>query len=355
MPEARPGDTAGALTPGGVRPVHTDGMAPTPPGAAPHARSAAARAADLPPLPAEMADAVTRFGKHLDAQRGHSVHTRRAYLADVTGLLRYAVRHGARGLNDIELAVLRGWLGAQAERGLARATLARRGAAARAFLRWAHHSGLTDADPSARLASPRVPRTLPTVLTPDAASRLLDTARDDALAAEGDDRPGALRAWAAAELLYGSGIRVGELVAVDVDDVDVHERLVRVLGKGGKERVVPFGIPAARALTAWLEEGRPELAGADAGAAMLVGDRGGRWGQRQAREAVHRLAARAGVDDVAPHALRHSAATHLLQGGSDLRSVQEVLGHANLATTQRYTHVDAERLRQVYAQAFPRA
>ncbi|WP_130414059.1 tyrosine-type recombinase/integrase [Xylanimonas ulmi] len=329
-------------------------MAPTPQGGASHS-ARAALAAELPPLPADLADAVVRFGKHLDAQRGHSAHTRRAYLADVTGLLRYAVRHGARRLDDVQLVVLRGWLGEQAARGLARATLARRGAAARAFLRWAHHVGLTASDASVRLASPKVPRVLPTVLTTEAAGRMLDTARDDALAATGDDRPAVLRAWAAAELLYGSGVRVGELVAVDVHDVDVGERLVRVLGKGGKERVVPFGVPAARAVTAWLDEGRPAIASAASGPALLVGDRGGRWGQRQAREAIHRLAARAGVDDVAPHALRHSAATHLLQGGSDLRSVQEVLGHANLATTQRYTHVDAERLRAVYGQAFPRA
>ncbi len=325
------------------------GALPRPP------REAATVVADRPVLPREMADALAQFGRYLEAQRGHSAHTRRAYLADVSGLLRYAVRHGATRLDDVQLHVLRGWLAAQAERGLARATLARRGAAARSFLGWAHHTGLTHADTSVRLASPKVPSTLPTVLTADAAARLLDTARDDAEAATGDDRPGALRAWAAAELLYGSGIRVGELVAIDVHDVDVRERLVRVLGKGGKERVVPFGVPAARALTAWFDDGRPALAVAATGAALLVGDRGGRWGQRQAREAVHRLAARAGVDDVAPHALRHSAATHLLQGGSDLRSVQEVLGHANLATTQRYTHVDPERLRQVFTQAFPRA
>jgi integrase/recombinase XerC len=309
----------------------------------------------LPPLPPAMGDAVARFAQHLDSQRGHSAHTRRAYVADVTGLLRYAVRHGAHDMADLQLPVLRAWLAAQADRGLARSTLARRGAAARAFLRWAHRTGLVAHDPSARLASPKVPRVLPTVLTGDAAARMLDATRDAALAAEGDARPGALRGWAAAELLYGSGIRVGELVDVDVDDVDPAERLVRVLGKGGKERVVPFGVPAARAVDAWLREGRPELATAASGPALLLGDRGGRWGQRQVREAVHRLAAQAGVDDVAPHALRHSAATHLLQGGSDLRSVQEVLGHANLATTQRYTHVDAERLRAVYAQAFPRA
>lgn len=237
--------------------------------------------ADLPPLPDGMAEALRRFDEHLDAQRGHSPHTRRAYVADVTGLLRYAVRHGAGGLEDLRLPLLRSWLASQAERGLARATLARRGAAARAFLRWAHRAGLVPSDPSARLASPKVPRHLPTVLTADAAARMLDAARDDASAAEGDARPAALRAWAAAELLYGAGIRVGELVTVDVTDVDPAERLVRVLGKGGKERIVPFGAPAARAVRAWLDEGRPALATAATGPALLVGDRGGRWGDRK--------------------------------------------------------------------------
>jgi integrase/recombinase XerC len=309
----------------------------------------------LPRLPEQMSDAVSRFGSYLDAQRGHSAHTRRAYVADVTDLLRYAMRHGTTRLDAIDLTLLRGWLASQSDRGLARSTLARRGASARAFLRWAHRSGLVPVDPSARLASPKVPRTLPTVLDVDAAGRLLDGARAAAEEADEANQPAALRSWVAAELLYGAGIRVGELVSVDVGHVDSRDRLVRVLGKGGKERVVPFGIPAARAVEAWLTDGRPVLATATTGEALLVGERGGRWGQRQVREAVHRLAAQAGVDDVAPHALRHSAATHLLQGGSDLRAVQEVLGHANLATTQRYTHVDAERLRSVYAQAFPRA
>lgn len=309
----------------------------------------------LPRLPEQLSDAVSRFASYLQAQRGHSAHTRRAYVADVTDLLRYAMRHGTPQLDEIDLAVLRGWLASQSDRGLARSTLARRGASARAFLRWAHRTGRVPTDVSARLASPKVPRILPTVLDVDAAGRLLDGAR--AAAGEADDatRPAALRSWVAAELLYGAGIRVGELVSVDVHHVDSRDRLVRVLGKGGKERVVPFGIPAARAVEAWLDGGRPVFASAATGEAFLVGERGGRWGQRQVREAVHRLAAHAGVEDVAPHALRHSAATHLLQGGSDLRSVQEVLGHANLATTQRYTHVDAERLRSVYTQAFPRA
>lgn len=319
------------------------------------ARAAARPDADLPPLPSELAAALDRFTEHLAVQRGHSAHTRRAYRADVTSLLRYAVRHGAGSLPALDVGVLRGWLAAQADRGLARSTVARRGASARAFLRWAHRTGLVPTDPSARLASPKLSRTLPTVLTADAAALLLDTARDDAAGASGDGRAPALRAWAAAELLYGTGIRVGELALLDVDDVRRSERLVRVMGKGGKERVVPFGVPAERAVSAWLDEGRPALVGATSGAALLLGDRGGRWGQRQVREEVHRLAARAGVDDVAPHALRHSAATHLLQGGSDLRSVQEVLGHSDLGTTQRYTHVDDERLRSVFVQAFPRA
>jgi len=311
--------------------------------------------ADLPPLPPELAGAVDRFTDHLSVQQGRSAHTRRAYRADVTSLLRHAARHGVTTLDAVDVGILRGWLAAQSDRGLARATIARRAAAARAFLRWAHRTGLVPTDAAVRLASPKVGRTLPTVLTPDAAARLLDTARDAAAAAEPEARPAALRAWAAAELLYGTGIRVGELAQVDLGDIDLSERLVRVLGKGGKERVVPFGVPAARAVQAWLTEGRPELAHAASGEALLLGERGGRWGQRQVREAVHRLAVGAGVDDVAPHALRHSAATHLLQGGSDLRSVQEVLGHADLGTTQRYTHVDSERLRQVFEQAFPRA
>src|SRR5690606_31130031 len=235
---------------------------------------------DVPPLPAALADAVDRFTRYLAAQRGHSAHTRRAYRADVTGLLRYAVRHGASGLDGIDLGALRGWLGTQADRGLSRATLARRSAAARAFLRWALREGLITSDPSVRLANPRISRTLPTVLSPEAAALLLDTARQDADEAEAGQRPTALRVWAAAELLYGSGVRIGELVACDVRDVNLDERLVRVLGKGGKERVVPFGVPAARAVTAWLGRGRPELDRADSPPALFLGDRGGRWGQR---------------------------------------------------------------------------
>jgi len=330
----------------------------------------AQNAADLPglPLPVDLANTVERFSRYLTAERGYSAHTSRAYVSDVTDLLRYAVRHGAQGLDDVQLPMLRGWLGTQAGRGMARSTLARRGASARAFLGWATRLSLAVTDPSVRLASPKVPSSLPTVLSVDAASRLLDAARQAALATPpvelvettptphpSPEHPKNLRAWAAAELLYGAGIRVGELVALDIGSIDLVERLVRVMGKGGKERVVPFGLPAVQAVDAWLEQGRPTLVKEASGQALFIGDRGGRWGQRQVRDAIHRLAATAGVSDVAPHALRHSAATHLLAGGSDLRSVQEVLGHTSLATTQRYTHVDSERLRAIYTQAHPRA
>jgi integrase/recombinase XerC len=207
-------------------------------------------------------------------------------------------------------------------------------------------------DPSVRLASPRRDRTLPGVLRANEADELLAVA---AVAADDGDALH-LRDLAALELLYGSGIRVGELVALDVGDVDLERRTVRVLGKGGKERVVPFGVPAATALTAWLAEGRPQLAKDGSGAALLLGRRGRRADQRQVREAVHRLVAHvAHADDVGPHGLRHSAATHLLEGGADLRAVQELLGHATLATTQIYTHVSVERLRTTYEQAHPRA
>lgn len=303
------------------------------------------------PLTEPLQAALDDFAADLSVRRGTSQHTVRAYLSDTTQLLRYAQRHGAATLADITIAALRDWLALQSDHGLARATLARRAAAARALFAWARRTGRIETDPAARLASPTPRRTLPTVLSADDAALLANAAR---AAADGGE-PARLRDWAAVELLYGAGIRVAELVGADIDDVDVGERSIRVLGKGDKQRVVPFGLPAAKAVRSWLNAGRPRLATADSGPALLIGDRGGRWGQRQAREAVHRVAALAGVSDVAPHDLRHSAATHLLAGGSDLRSVQEILGHSSLATTQRYTHVSADRLRSAFHQAFPRA
>lgn len=291
------------------------------------------------------------FATHLRAQRGLSEHTVRAYVGDIEDLSGYARRHGSAELADVDLSALRGWLASMAAHHLSRATIARRGAAARTFFSWAARAGHLPVDPSVRLASARPVSALPTVLGQEAAAGLLDTARDRAL----DDDPIHLRDWAALELLYATGARVGELCRADIDDLDLRERLLRLLGKGDKERVVPVGELAVDAVDAWLTRARPRLAVAGSGPALLLGRRGGRVDQRQLRSAVHDVSMLAGVEDVAPHALRHSAATHLLEGGSDLRSVQEVLGHASLATTQRYTHVTAERLRASFEQAHPRA
>lgn len=300
--------------------------------------------------PATTEQVTAAFGAHLEAARGMSPHTVRAYCGDVRHVLAFAARRGV-GWDEMDLSMLRSWLASMVAGRLSRATIARRGAAVRAFYGWAAQEGIVDHDPALRLVTAQPGPTLPSALGVGTARRLLDAARD--LAGTAD--PVAVRDWAVLEVLYGTGVRVGELVSADVDDVDSGGRLLRVLGKGSKERVVPFGVPAARALDQWLTGGRRALAGPASGSALFLGARGGRMDQRQVRTVVHRAAAAAGVEDIGPHALRHTAATHLLTGGSDLRSVQEILGHATLATTQRYTHVTADRLRLSYLQAHPRA
>lgn len=295
-------------------------------------------------------EVVAAFGAHLELDRGMSPHSVRAYTGDVRHLFAFAERYGS-DWRDIDLPLLRAWLASMVGAQLSRATVARRGAAVRSFYGWATSAGLVDVDPSARLVTAQPGLALPAVLGIESAARLLELARLEA--AEGSAV--AVRDWAVLELLYATGVRVGELVATDVGDVDRVARLLRVMGKGARERVVPFGVPAARALDAWLEDARGPLVTRESGAALFLGARGRRMDQRQVRALVHRAAAAAGVEDIAPHALRHTAATHLLQGGSDLRSVQEILGHATLTTTQRYTHVTPERLRRSYEQAHPRA
>ena len=291
------------------------------------------------------------FEAHLRQERGRSEHTVRAYLGDLDHLVAYL---GGRGVEmpDMALADLRAWLGDQARAGVARSTIARRAAAIRTFCRWAARSGRIPADPSLRLVAPRRHPTLPGVLAARDAERLLEVA---ALASDDED-PVHIRDRAMLELLYASGIRVGELVALDLDDVDDEHRVVRVVGKGDKERTVPFGGPAAAALEQWRRLGRPRLATADSGPALFLGRRGRRVDPRQVRTAVHSLLVHVpDAPDLGPHGLRHSAATHLLEGGADLRVVQELLGHSSLATTQIYTHVSIERLRASYRQAHPRA
>lgn len=303
-------------------------------------------------VPPAMQAAIEEFAAHLTAERDRSEHTVRAYLGDVTDLVDHLLRLGRTDLGGLDVAVLRSWLARQRTLGRARATLARRASAARTFTAWAHRRGLIAADPGGLLGSPKARRELPGVLAVDAATAVLDAVA--AAAADGD--PVGLRDRALLELLYATGIRVSELVGLDLRDVDRHRRVVRVLGKGRKERSVPFGAPADAAVHDWMLHGRPHLALPAAGDAVFVGVRGNRLGARAAREIVHmRFRAVPGAPDLGPHGWRHATATHLLDGGADLRSVQELLGHASLATTQVYTHVSVDRLRRAYQQAHPRA
>jgi integrase/recombinase XerC len=307
-------------------------------------------------LPPAMAESVDAFERHLRLERNRSAHTVRAYVGDVVGLLDHVAKLGGRTVGDLQLSQLRGWLAIQRSNGAARTTLARRAAALRTFSAWAHRAGLIADDPGQLLASPRAHRRLPPVLRTDEAAAVMDRAAAAVAGGDTDGGPVAQRDRLIVELLYASGIRVSELVGLDVDDVDRARRTLRVLGKGAKQRTVPYGIAAERALQDWLEHGRPALAREGSGAALLLGARGGRIDPRAVRTVVHRrVAAVPGAPDLGPHGLRHSAATHLLEGGADLRTVQELLGHASLATTQIYTHVSVERLRQVYHQAHPRA
>jgi integrase/recombinase XerC len=330
------------------------------------------QASDPEELPAALQRALAEFGRHLAAERGLSAHTVRAYLGDIRSLLEHAQLCGISGLAELDIGLLRSWLARQRALGQARSSLARRGAAARTFTAFAHSRGWLARDPGPLLGTARPHRTLPHVLRQQEMSAVLDaSAADASAAADAAGQPAAREAAAAGdaaaaavalrdaaimELLYATGIRVSELCGLDARDVDRERRCVRVLGKGGHERTVPMGLPAARALDRWQRDGRPVLAAGRGGPALFLGARGGRLDPRTARRVVHqRLAAVAGGPDTGPHGLRHTAATHLLEGGADLRSVQEMLGHASLATTQIYTHVSIERLRSSYRQAHPRA
>jgi integrase/recombinase XerC len=297
-------------------------------------------------LPERQAGLVNDYERHLGLERGLSAHTVRAYVGDVVSLLGFA------GDRELDIAVLRGWLAAQRNAGASRTTLARRSAAAKTFTAWAHRVEKLAVDPGIRLTAPRAHRTLPAVLRQEQAAELL--AASGSGARERD--PMALRDHALLELLYATGVRVSELCGLDVDDVDLERRVVRVLGKGGKERTVPFGVPAERAVRDWLERGRPAVLRPGSPPALLLGARGGRFQPASVRRIVHEaLGAVPDAPVMGPHGFRHSAATHLLEGGADLRSVQELLGHATLATTQLYTHVTVERLKAIHDRTHPRS
>ncbi|MGA8988226.1 tyrosine recombinase XerC [Aeromicrobium sp.] len=296
--------------------------------------------------------ALAAYEQHLRAERGLSSHSVRAYLTDLESLATHAERLGVTGPAELSLRTLRSWLANLQTLGRARTTIARRATTARVFTAWLARTGQAAQDAGALLASPKAHRELPVALTQHEVRALLDVA----IASLVDDGARGLRDLVILELLYATGIRVGELVGLDIDDLDRGRRVVRVLGKGSKERSVPYGLPASEAVELWLEHGRPALMTDSSGAAVLLGMRGGRIDQRAVRRVVHeRIAAVDGAPDMGPHGLRHTAATHLLEGGADLRSVQEILGHASLGTTQIYTHVSTERLRSAYQLAHPRA
>lgn len=299
----------------------------------------------------DLGTAARDFVEHLEQVRRLSPATARAYRSDLRDLVAAA---GNLEIDEVDLETLRDWLWNATQRGDARSTLARRAAAARSFFSWAQENALITHDPSLRLIAPKRGRTLPVVASRDAMSAVLDAQHD--AAASGD--PVALRDHAVLELLYGSGIRVSELCGLDIDDLDLDRATARVLGKGSKERVVPFGVPAREAVSAWLTRGRPVLSAraSSHSPGVFLGARGARIGPRAVYELVATvLSPVVGAETVGPHALRHTAATHLLDGGADLRAVQEILGHASLGTTQIYTHVSAERLTATYRLAHPRA
>ena len=284
---------------------------------------------------------VDAFAHHLGGERGFSENTVRSYRSDLLGLAEFA------GGRDLDLELLRDWLWAASEEGLAKTTIARRSAAARAFGAWLARTGQVAADPAVRLKSPKPDQHLPRVLSRDQMDGIFATL--EALAATGDLM--AIRNLAIIELLYGAALRVSEVVGLDLGAVDLERQTVLVTGKGSKQRVVPFGVPARKAVVAWLDA-RP----ATADPALFLNTRGGRVNTRSVYDVVAGILIELpGSGPAGPHALRHTAATHLLDGGADLRAVQELLGHASLGTTQIYTHVSTERLKQSYALAHPRA
>ena len=305
---------------------------------------------DVPP---QFEVILADYVRHLRAPRNLAEHSVRAYRTDLIDLFCHLDRLGVESLAKVDLRALRSWLAKQHTLGHARSTLQRRAAAARVFFAWAHETGRVTTDPAANLRSPKSIRVLPPTLEQATAARMLDEAIATARETGG---PVAARDVALLELLYSTGIRVSELCGLNVDDLDRQRSVVRVLGKGSKERTVPVGVPAVRAVEAWLARARPQLITGDSGPAMFLGERGKRIDPRVVRRIVHRsLRLTEGAPDLGPHGLRHAMATHLLEGGADLRSVQEMLGHASLATTQIYTHVTNERLRAAFEQAHPRA
>lgn len=301
------------------------------------------------------ASPISEWVQYLEFGRGFSPHTIRAYLSDVDMLFDFLGLDRHSSGEEISAALttrsIRSWLSSVADSGSGRSTIARHISSIRNFSSWALHRGILKQDPVALVAQAQPDQRLPQVIDQDDAELLMEYARSQATG----ERAADLRDWAILETIYATGLRVSELCSLNLQSIDPSAQTLRVVGKGQKERVVPYGDLAAQALTLWCNKGRPMMVSSLTDSALFLGARGGRIDPRIVRAMIHRMCARAGVKDLAPHALRHTAATHLLQGGADLRSVQEMLGHSSLNTTQRYTHVDAQRLSAIYRQAHPRA
>ena len=299
-------------------------------------------------------DVVKKFVTYLEIEKNRSPNTVRTYKTDLELFLEFASATGIKNLDSLELNTFRLWLADQKKKGSSNSTISRRSSTVRVFSTWAFQKGLIKTDPAVRLISPKVNRTLPNVLAQKQASNLMQTASN--LDDEENSVTIRMRDHAVLEVLYSSGIRVSELTGLDIKDLDFTRCTMRVIGKGNKERVVPFGQPAKEAIQTYLTKARAELANEKSGNALFLGTRGKRLDTRQVRRILTNAIARVeGLVNVSPHDLRHSAATHMLEGGADLRIVQELLGHSSLVTTQKYTHVTIERLREVFANAHPRA
>lgn len=295
--------------------------------------------------------ALDRYRTQLEAGRGYSKHTIKGYLTDLADLLDFLEVEGVKSVSEIDLELLRAWLFTLSQRELAKSSMARKSAATRSFTAWLFEQGELASDPGLRLRTPKANKTLPKVASREAMAEVFSAL--EAAAAEGE--PTALRDLLVVELLYATGARVSELSGLNLGDIDDGRRLIRVTGKGNKQRMIPYGVPAELALQQWLEVGRPKLVSSKTGFELLLNSQGKRLGTRQIYEIVAKALAGTAVGAAGPHTLRHTAATHLLDGGADLRAVQELLGHASLGTTQIYTHVSIERLKAGYKSAHPRA
>ena len=294
---------------------------------------------------------LERYRAHLEASRGYSKHTVKGYLTDLADLVDFLEVSGISSPSEIDLESLRAWLYTLSERSMAKSSMARKTASVRSFTAWLYELGELTIDPGLRLRTPKAGKSLPKVVTREAMSDLLN----ELATAAGSGEPQAIRDLLIVELLYATGARVSELAGLNLSDIDDNRRLIRVTGKGNKQRMIPFGLPAEAALKNWLAVGRPQLVTSKTSFELLLNSQGKRLGTRQIYEVVAKALSGTALGAAGPHALRHTAATHLLDGGADLRAVQELLGHASLGTTQIYTHVSIERLKEGYKSAHPRA